>query len=158
MNFFNLSDLFSRVLFSFLRLRWPPLFLPSSRHLFTLFAPSKSALFCRAKGTAQSLERGSFRMDLSKDFGKEIPSRNLRKKGQLWALMEKVSRIFFQEMLRQNPPKCYAKLSCVCVCVCVCVTLCVFALCVAKTCALRPGFAAGGGAATSHTRDQKPGQ
>ena len=69
-----------RVLFSFLPLCWPPLFLPLSRHLQSTFSPSKSALFCRAKGTAPSLERGSLRMDLSKDFGKEIPSRNLRKK------------------------------------------------------------------------------
>ena len=38
----------------------------------------KSALFCGAKGTAHSLERGSFRMDLSTNVGKEIPSRNLR--------------------------------------------------------------------------------
>ena len=55
----------------------PPHF---SRHLFALFFPSKSALFCRAKGRAQSVERGSLRMDLSTKFGKEIPSRNLRKK------------------------------------------------------------------------------
>ena len=66
----TLPDLFSRVLCSFL----PPLL---SGRLFALFSPSKSALFCRAKGTAQSLERGSFRMDLSTKFGKELPSRNL---------------------------------------------------------------------------------
>ena len=54
-----------------------PLF---SRHLFTPFSPLESALFCRAKGTAQSLERGTFRMDLSPKFGKETPSRNLRKR------------------------------------------------------------------------------
>ena len=42
--------------------------------------PRKNALFCRAKGTTRSLERGSFRMDLSTNFGKEIPSRNLREK------------------------------------------------------------------------------
>ena len=46
--------------------------------LFTLFSPSRNALFCRGMGTAQSLERGSLGMDLSKKFGKEIPSRNLR--------------------------------------------------------------------------------
>ena len=34
----------------------------------------------RAKGTVQSLERGSSGMDLSTKFGKEIPSRNLREK------------------------------------------------------------------------------
>ena len=66
--------------FPFCPVCWPPLFLPFSRHLSTLFSPSKSALFCRAKGTAPGLESGSLRMDLSKDFGKEIPSRNLRKK------------------------------------------------------------------------------
>ena len=44
--------------FPFCPLCWPPLFLPFSRHIFALFSPSKTALFCRAKGTAQSLERG----------------------------------------------------------------------------------------------------
>ena len=58
----------------------PPLFLAFSRHIFAIFSPSKSALFCRAKGTVQSLERGSSGMDLSTEFGKEIPSRNLREK------------------------------------------------------------------------------
>ena len=63
------SDLFSRALVSiFCPLCWPP---------------SKSALFCRAKGTAQILEMGTFRMDLSTKFGKEIPSRNLREEGSL---------------------------------------------------------------------------
>ena len=52
-----------------------------SGHLFAFFSPSKSALVCRAKGITHSLERGSFRMDLSRKFGKEIPSRNLREKG-----------------------------------------------------------------------------
>ena len=66
--------------FPFCLLCRPPLFLPLSGHLFRLFSRSKSALFCRAKGTIQSLERGSFRMDLSRNFGKEIPSRNLREK------------------------------------------------------------------------------
>ena len=45
--------------FPFCPLCWPPLF-PFSRHIFfALFSPSKSALFCRPKGTAQSLERGT---------------------------------------------------------------------------------------------------
>ena len=66
--------------FPFCPLCWPPLFLPFSRHILALFSPSKTALFCRAKGTAQSLERGRSGMDLSTKFGKEIPSRNLRKK------------------------------------------------------------------------------
>ena len=66
--------------FPFCPLCWPPLFLPFSRHIFAIFSPSKSALFCRAKDTAQSLEKGSSRMDLARKFGKEIPSRNLREK------------------------------------------------------------------------------
>ena len=79
------SDLFSRVLFSslprLLATPLPPLF---SAH-FRPFPPSKSALFCRGKGTAQSLERGRSGMDLSTKFGKEIPSRNLRKKRSVLA-------------------------------------------------------------------------
>ena len=78
------SDLFSRVLFSFL----PPLlttpFPPLFSALYTPFSPSKSALFCRERGTAQSLERGSFRMDLSTKFGKETPSRNLHEERADW--------------------------------------------------------------------------
>ena len=70
--------------FPFCPLCQPPPFLPFSRHLFALFSASKSALFCRAKGIAQSLERGSLRMDLSTKFGKEIPSRNLRKRRSVW--------------------------------------------------------------------------
>ena len=66
--------------FPFCPLCWRPLFLPFSGHLFGLFPPSKSALFCRARGTERILERGSFRMDLSTKLGKEIPSRNLREK------------------------------------------------------------------------------
>ena len=66
--------------FPFCPLFWPPLFLPLSRHLFTPFFPSKNALLCRAKGTAQHFKNGSFRTDLSTKFGKEIPSRNLREK------------------------------------------------------------------------------
>ena len=66
--------------FPFCPLCWPPLFLPFSRHIFALFSPSKIAQFCRAKGTAQSLEGGNSGTDLSTDFGKEIPFRNLREK------------------------------------------------------------------------------
>ena len=47
---------------------------------FALFSPQKRALFCRARGTAQSLQRGSLRINLCTNFGKEIPSRNLREK------------------------------------------------------------------------------
>ena len=72
------SDLFSRILFSFLPpllcpLCWPPLFLPFSRRLFAPFLPSKNALFCRARGTAQSLGRGSFRTNPPTKFGKFLP-------------------------------------------------------------------------------------
>ena len=74
------TDLFSRVPFFLSALFADHPFPPFSRHLFAPFSPLKSALFCRATGTAQSLERGSSRMDLSPKFGKEIPSRNLRKK------------------------------------------------------------------------------
>ena len=79
---FTVTDLFSRVcfrasFFSFLPLLLatplPPLFSAP----FCPFLPLKSALFCREKGTEQSLERGSFRTDLFPKFGKEIPSRNL---------------------------------------------------------------------------------
>ena len=78
---FKKSDLFSRVLFSFL----PPLLVTPLPTLlsapFSPFSPLKNGLFGRARGTAQSLERGSFRRDLSTNFGKEIPSRNPREKG-----------------------------------------------------------------------------
>ena len=86
--------------FPFCPLCWLPLFLPFSGRLLALVfprkvlcsvecraqhtawrgpcLPSESALFCGVQGTAHSLERGSFRMDLSTKFGKEVPSRNLR--------------------------------------------------------------------------------
>ena len=73
--------------FPFCPLCWPPLFLSFSQHPFALFSPSKSALFCRAKGTAQSLVRGRFRMNLSSKFGKEIPSRNLLERRSVCALL-----------------------------------------------------------------------
>ena len=52
-----LPDLFSRVLLSFC----PPSagHPPPSPSLGTLFSPSKSALFCRAKGIAQTSSRGA---------------------------------------------------------------------------------------------------
>ena len=71
---------FHACFFPFCPLCQPPLFPPFSRHLFAPFSPLKSALLCRAKGTVQSLERVSFRMDLCPKFGKEIPSRNPREK------------------------------------------------------------------------------
>ena len=76
----QITDLFSRVLFPFCPFCWRPLFLSFSWHLSALFSSSKSALFCRGRGTAQSSERGSFRMNLSPKFGKEIHSGNLREK------------------------------------------------------------------------------
>ena len=60
---------------------FPPLFSAPFRPFF----PLESALSCREKGTAQSLERGSSRMDLSTKFGKEILSRNLLEKSQIMA-------------------------------------------------------------------------
>ena len=84
------TDLFPRVLFSFL----PP-------WLATPLSPSKRALFCRAKGTAQSLERGSLRMDLSTKFGKEIPSRNLREKK-----VRRGSAVFCPTNSREDPWGC----------------------------------------------------
>ena len=82
----TLLTYFHASFFPFCPLCWPPLFLPFARHLFALFSASKSALFCRAKDTAQSLERASLRMDLSTKFGKEVPSRDLRKEGQSMTL------------------------------------------------------------------------
>ena len=63
----EIPDLFSRVLFSFsppfLATPLPPLFLAP----FHPFLPTKIALFCRARDTAQSLERGSLGVDLSQN-------------------------------------------------------------------------------------------
>ena len=67
---FWITDLFSRILLSFL----------SSLLAARLPRFVSAPLFCRAKGTVQSLEKGSFRMELSAKLGKEIPSRNLREK------------------------------------------------------------------------------
>ena len=58
--------------FPFCPLCSPRLLLLFSRHIFAHLPPSKSALFGRAKGTTQSLERGSSVMDLSTKFGKEL--------------------------------------------------------------------------------------
>ena len=58
------------------RVRQRDLFLFSFLPLL-LASPLKTALFCRARGTAQSLERGDFSADLSTIFGKQIPSRTL---------------------------------------------------------------------------------
>ena len=68
---FFFPDLFHASFFSFLPPLLATLFLPFSRHLFALLSPSKSALFCRAKRTAQSLERGSSGMDLSTHKARE---------------------------------------------------------------------------------------
>ena len=75
-----LSDLFSRALSSFC-----PMFAghcSSSPFLLGSFLPfpppSKSALYCRARGAAQSLESSNIRMDFSTKSGKETRSRNVR--------------------------------------------------------------------------------
>ena len=71
-------------LFSFL----PPLLAtslpPFSRHLFALLASPKSALFCRARGTAQSLESGCFSMASPQSSGRIFLPEICVKKGQLW--------------------------------------------------------------------------
>ena len=102
-----LLNCFHASFFPFCPLCWPPIFLPFSRHIFALFSNSKSSLFCRAKGTAQSLERGASGMDLSTKFGKEIPSRNLRKKRS--AYVSFVLGIHFS-VLRENPVMYYGKI------------------------------------------------
>ena len=79
-HFCSLPTCFHASFFPFCPLCWPRLFLPFSRPIAALFSPLQGTLFCRAKGTEQSLDRVSFRMDLSTKFGKEIPSRNLRGK------------------------------------------------------------------------------
>ena len=68
---------FHRCFHPFCSLCWPPLFLPFPGPFFTLLSSSSSAPFCRARGTAQSLERGSFSLHLSTKFRQEIPSQNL---------------------------------------------------------------------------------
>ena len=78
----TLPTCFHASFFPFCPLCWPPLSLPFSGRLFALFSPSKSALFCREKGTTQSLERGSFRIDLSRKFGKEFFPEICVEKGQ----------------------------------------------------------------------------
>ena len=101
--FLGFPACFRASLFPFCPLCRPPLFLPFSRHIFTLFSPSKSALFCRTKGTAQSLERAVLGWTSLKSSGKEIPSRNLRKK-------RSVSPLSIKNLSLQNvnwhPPKC----------------------------------------------------
>ena len=58
---------------------WPLAGHPSSSPFLGTFSPfSPSRKVCRARGTAKSLERANFRMDLSTKFGKEISSRSLR--------------------------------------------------------------------------------
>ena len=67
-------ELFSRIFF----LSPPPCHPSKSSPFFfsapfAPFSPSRSALFCRETSTGQSLERGSFRMDLSTKLEQEIP-------------------------------------------------------------------------------------
>ena len=57
------------------------------------------------EGAQHRARKGSFRMDLSTKFGKEIPSRNLRKKGQLRlkALIDSVSVRFKNAHVEKMP-------------------------------------------------------
>ena len=83
------SDLFSRVLFSFLPLLpatpLPPLFSAHFRHFF----PSKSALFCRARGHSAELGEGQLRDAPLHRFreGNSFP-KSVEKKGQFSVLRE----------------------------------------------------------------------
>ena len=76
----NRPTCFHASFFPFCPFCWPPLFLPFLS-TFSPFLSSRKVLYSVEQKTAQSLERGSFRMDASKKFGKEIPSRNCAKKG-----------------------------------------------------------------------------
>ena len=69
---------FQMSFFLFCPLSWPLLLLPLSWHPSPPL--SKSALLCRAKGTARSLKGSSFRVDISTKFRTETPSRSLREK------------------------------------------------------------------------------
>ena len=58
----------------------PPLLAtPLPRLFLAPFRPFPPLLFCRARGMAQSLERGSFRVDLSTNVGKELPAYEQRR-------------------------------------------------------------------------------
>ena len=71
----------SRVFFSFLPFLLATPLPPPFLGTFLPFSPPRKVLCSVEEGAQQqSLERGSFRMDLSRKFGKEIPSRDLRKK------------------------------------------------------------------------------
>ena len=74
---------------------------PSSSPFLDTVSPSKSALFCRARGIAQSLARGSFRIDLSTMFGQKIPSRYLREKRSVMFFF-----FFFLCLLKFAPRDC----------------------------------------------------
>ena len=74
------ADLFPHVLFSFL----PPLLATPLPLLFSApFCPSLPLEECSVERRAQhrTWRRGNFRMDISTQFGKEAPSRNLRENG-----------------------------------------------------------------------------
>ena len=101
------SDLFSRVLFSFLPSLLVTPLPPFSRHIFALFSPSKSALLCCAKGTAQSLERGSSGIGLSAKFGKEIAL----KKGQS-SSVPTIQAFAERESAEDDKTPCFGKEDC----------------------------------------------
>ena len=114
-----MADLFSRILFSFLPLLLAtPLPLPFFG-TFAPFAPLENALFCRGRGTAETSERSSFRIDLLRKFGKEIPSRNLREnrsdgqgavKGVYLKGLFAQGRLFYREM--DCPVRFYREMDC----------------------------------------------
>ena len=68
--------------FPFCPLCWPPLFLPFLGAFLLFFLPSKGALFCRAKGTAQSLEGGSSGLVSPQSSGRKFLPEICVKKGQ----------------------------------------------------------------------------
>ena len=71
---------FTRPFFLFAPFAGHPSSSPFLGTFFALFSSQKLVCSVEQWGTVQSLERGSFRIDLCTNFGKEIPSRNLREK------------------------------------------------------------------------------
>ena len=82
-SFYLLLTCFYASFFPFCHLSLPPLFLSFSRRLFALFSPWKSALFCRAKGTAQSWRRAVSGWTSPQTSGRKFLPEIRVKKGQL---------------------------------------------------------------------------
>ena len=78
--------------FPFCPLCWPPLFLPFSRHLFALVSPSKSALFCREKGTSSGAAPGCTSPQSS---GRKFLPEICVKKGQLFTVWTQIVFAYF---------------------------------------------------------------